>query len=95
MREIDRRFASGHGDLLEEHLGLDAVARPPVAKAPLQGPRLPRVKLLRVARPQHLQHPLRFEDALEVAPQQRLDVLVPHRAKRIRAGPPIAGLFGR
>ena len=47
MREIDRRFATGHGDLLEEHLGLDAVPRPPVAKAPLQRPRLPRVKLLR------------------------------------------------
>ncbi len=30
MREIDRRLATGHGDLLEEHLGLDAVPRPPV-----------------------------------------------------------------
>ena len=88
MREIDRRLATGHGDLLEEHLGLDAVPRPPVAKAPLQRPRLPRVKLLRVARPQHLQHPLRFEDALEVAPQQRLDVRVatpsPNGSGRVR-----------
>ena len=42
MREIDRRLATGHGDLLEEHLGLDAVPRPPVAKASLQRPRLPR-----------------------------------------------------
>ena len=51
MREIDRRLATGHGDLLEEHLGLDAVPRPPVAKASLQRPRLTRVKLLRVTRP--------------------------------------------
>ena len=95
VREIDRRLATGHGDLLEEHLGLDAVPRPPVAKPPLQRPRLPRVKLLRIARPQHLQHQLRFEDALEVAPQQRLHVRLPHRRKRIRARPPIAGLFRR
>ena len=74
----------GHGDLLEEHLGLDAVPRPPVAKPPLQRPRLARMKLLRVARPQHLQHPLRFEHALRVAPQERLDVGGPDRRKRIR-----------
>ena len=42
VREVDRRLATGHGDLLEEHLGLDAVPRPPVAKAPLQRPRLAR-----------------------------------------------------
>ena len=45
VREIDRRLATRHGDLLEEHLGLDAVPRPPVAKPPLQRPRLPRLKL--------------------------------------------------
>jgi hypothetical protein len=67
MREVDRRLATGHGDLLEEHLRLDAVTRPPVAKAPLQRPRLTRMKLLGVPRPQHLQYQLRFEDALEVA----------------------------
>jgi hypothetical protein len=69
MREIDRRFATWYRDLLEEHLGLDAVPRPPVTKAPLEGPRLPRVKLLGVPRAQDLQHELRFEDALRVALQ--------------------------
>jgi hypothetical protein len=48
MREIDRRLATTDGHLLEEHLGLDAMPRPPVAKAPLQRPRLPWVKLLRI-----------------------------------------------
>ncbi|HUU35765.1 MAG TPA: hypothetical protein VMW48_16980 [Vicinamibacterales bacterium] len=67
MREVDRRLAPGDGDLLEEHLGLDAVPRPPVAKAPLQRPRLARMEPLGVACPQHLQHQLRFEDALDVA----------------------------
>ena len=95
VREIDRRFATRHGDLLEEHLGLDAVPRPPVAKPPLQRPRLPRLKLLRIALAQHLQHHLGLEDALEVAPQQRLHVRLPHRRKGIRTGPPIAGLFRR
>jgi len=26
VREVDGRFATGHSDLLEEHLGLDAVS---------------------------------------------------------------------
>jgi hypothetical protein len=95
MREIDRGFATGHRDLLEEHLGLDAVLRPPIAKAPLERPLLPRVKLLRVARPQHLQHPFRFEDALGVASQERLDIGAPDRRKRIRTRPPIPGPFRR
>lgn len=94
VREIDRRLAPGHRHLLEEHLGLDAVPRPPVAKAPLQRPRLAGMKLLRVPRAQQLHHPFRFEDALHVAPQQRLDVRHPHRCKGIRTGPPIAGLRG-
>jgi len=58
------------------------VSRAPVAKSPLQRPRLPRVKLLGVAHPQHLQHQLRFEDALEVTPQQRLDALGPVLAQQ-------------
>ena len=94
MREINRRLPPGHGDLLKEHLGLDAMPRPPVAEPPLQRPRLPRVKLLRVSRAQDLQHQLRFEDALRVALQQGLDVREPDRPKRIRTGPPIPGLFG-
>jgi hypothetical protein len=95
VREIDRRFATRYGDLLEEHLGLDTVARPPVAKPPLQRPRLARLKLLGIALAQHLQHHFGLEDALEVAPQQRLHVRLPHRRKRIRTGPPIPGLFRR
>jgi hypothetical protein len=94
MREIDRRLPTGHRDLLEEHLGLDPVPRPPVAKAPLQRPRLPRVKLLGVPRPQDLQHPLRFEDALAVAAQERLHVGEPDRRKGIGPRPPVPGLFG-
>ena len=95
MGEIDRRLAPRNGDLLENHLGLDAVLRPPIAKAALERPGLPRVKLLGVARPQHLQHPLRFEHALGVAPQQGLHVRGPHCRKGIRPRPPIAGLFRR
>ena len=93
--EIDRGLAPRHGHLLEEHLRLDAVSRAPVAKTALERARLPRMKLLRVPRPQQLQHQLRFEHTLGIALQQRLDVGQPHRRKRIRTGPPIASLFGR
>ena len=77
MREVDRGLAPRRGDLLKEHLRLDAVVGPPVPKAPLQRPRLPGVKLRGVPRAQHLQHSLRFEHALQVALEQRLDVRAP------------------
>ena len=63
MGEIDRGFAPGRGELLEEGLRLHPVARPPVAKPALQRPRLPGLKWVRAALAQQLQHDLGFEYA--------------------------------
>ena len=93
VREVDRGFAPRDRHLLEEHLRLDAVAGTPVAKSPLQRPRLAQLELVGIPLPEDLQHELRFEDALHVASQQRLHVRQPDRGKRIRARPPIAHLF--
>ena len=84
--EIDRRLATRDSDLLEEHFGLGSVPRPPLPKSPLQRPRLPHVKLLGIARAQHLQDQLRLEHALS----HRSATAAPHRSARRLQRDPVA-----
>ena len=90
VREVDRRLAAGHRDLLEVHLRLRPMQRPPVPKAPLQCPHVSRLKSIGGFCEQRRQHELGFEHALRVALQQRLDLGRPDLRKRIRPRAPVA-----
>jgi len=89
VREVELRLAPRHRLLLEVHLAVRPVERPPLAHPPLERPQLARHEAARVSLLQPLEQRRRLEHALGVAPQQRHQLALPHLLEGVRARPPV------
>jgi hypothetical protein len=81
--EVDRRLATWHVLLLEEHLFVGPVQRTPVAHAPLQRTQVPLVETTAMTTAELGENRCCLEGAGVVALEQRHDVRLPNAVERI------------
>ena len=88
VREVERRFPARNRHLLEVHLAVRSVLRPPLADTPLQRPQLPHRKATRMPPAQPPEQRQRLQPSLRVGHQLRHYLRLPHVAERVLPRPP-------
>ena len=88
VREVERRFPTRNRHLLEVHLALRAVLRPPLPDPPLQRPQLPRLEATRMPPAQLPEQRQNLQPSLRIRHQLRHDLRLPHVAERVLPRPP-------